>query len=130
VLVENFPVALGVCIGVVAAVAGVFVFSMPMVQSPIDHAMLGSRPPAHLTTAAVRRAFGARGLPLRNAAPATDGVTLTGADPDLYVFVGRDEAGAAGRGDRSVANVLVHYGGADRAVRARVAAAVAALRGR
>ena len=87
-LVENFPVALGVCLGVIAAVAAVFVFSMPMVRSPIDEAMLGSAPVRHYS------------------APR---------DPSAY--------------ERLVGNVLVHYGGRDPGVLARVKATVAALRG-
>jgi hypothetical protein len=133
VLVENFPVALGVCLGVIAAVAGVFVFSMPMVRSPIDEAMLGSAPVRHYTAPRVRRMFAARGLPLPAASAANAGVTLSGSDPDLYVFVARQELDSAPRDasafERLVGNVLVHYGGGDPRTLARVKAAVAALRG-
>jgi hypothetical protein len=133
VLVENFPVALGVCLGVIAAVAAVFVFSMPMVRSPIDEAMLGSAPVRQYTAPRVRRAFAARGLPLPAASTANAGVTLSGSDPRLYVFVARQELDSAPRDpsayERLVGNVLVHYGGDDAGVLVRVKAAVAALRG-
>jgi len=131
VLVENFPVALGVCLGVIAAVAGVFVFSMPMVRSPIDEAMLGSAPVRHYSAPRVRRAFAAEGLALPAASTANAGVTLSGADPDLYVFVGRRKPDSAPRDasafERPAGNVLVHYGGDDPGVLARVKAAVLAL---
>jgi hypothetical protein len=131
VLVENFPVALGVCLGVFAAVAAVFVFSMPMVRSPIDEAMLGA-PVRHYSAPRVRRAFAARGLPLPAASAANAGVTLSGSDPDLYVFVARQELDSPPRDpsafERLVGNVLVHYGGDDPGVLARVEAAVVALK--
>ena len=130
-LVENFPVALGVCVGVAAAVAAAFVLSMPMLHPPIDRAMLASGESPHLSVRDVRNAFAARGLPLVGAAPDTSGVTLTDAAAGVTVFVSRGDGRAAGeRGDRRVGNVLVHDGGSDPGVRAQVAAAVAELRGR
>jgi len=106
---------------------------MPMVRSPIDEAMLGSAPVRQYTAPRVRRAFAARGLPLPAASTANAGVTLSGSDPRLYVFVARQELDSAPRDpsayERLVGNVLVHYGGRDPGVLARVKAAVAALRG-
>jgi len=132
VLVENFQVSVGVCLGVVVAVAGLSVFAMPMGRSPIDRTMLGGRVEHHLGAADVRRAFRARGLALPDAAGANTGLTLSGPDPDLYVFVAKrdDDAGRrdADAYEQRIGNVLVHYGGADRGVLRRVQAAVAALR--
>ena len=39
-LVERFPVSVGVLIGLVIALTGAFVLSMPLNRSPIDGAML------------------------------------------------------------------------------------------
>jgi len=133
VLVERFPVSVGVLAGLVIAVTGVFVLSMPMYRSPVDRAMLRPSQPGPYAAADVRRAFAGHGLPLPSTARALSGTTLTGATAGLYVFVadpasGVDTAPRAGTAyERRLGNVLVHYGVGDRRVLARVEAAVAAL---
>jgi hypothetical protein len=131
VLVENFPVSVGVVLGVVLAATGIFVFSMPMYRSPIDRTMLGAAA-HHYSAAEVRSAFSLRGLSLPSATGANAGVTLAGGDRDLYVFVARRDIDATRRDtgafEKRLGNVLVHYGGSDRGVLARVKAALAALR--
>jgi hypothetical protein len=133
VLVENFPVAVGVVLGVVLAATGIFVFSMPMYRSPIDRTMLDFSAGHHYSTADVRDAFSVRGLRLPAATGANAGVTLAGGDKGLYVFVAKRDLDAGHRDpgafEKRIGNVLVHYGGSDRGVFARVKAAVAALRG-
>jgi len=133
VLVEHFPVSVGVVLGIVVAVTAIFVFSMPMYRSPIDRTMLDLSARHHYSAADVRHAFSIRGLRLPAATAANTGITLGGTDPDLYVFVGKGGLDSAPRDrtafEQRVGNVLVHYGGADRGVLARVRAAVAALRG-
>jgi hypothetical protein len=133
VLVEHFPVAVGVFLGIVVSVTGIFVFSVPMFRSPIDRTMLDGAAGHRYTTADVRSAFSLRGLALPRTATATTGLTLAGGAPGLYVFVGKHDSDAvrrdAGGYERRVGNVLVHYGGADRGVLVRVRAAAAALAG-
>jgi hypothetical protein len=133
VLVEHFPVSVGVVLGVVLAATGIFVFSMPMYRSPIDGTMLSSTAGHRYSAGDVRRAFAVRGLKLPTAIAANTGVTLAGGSRDLYVFVAKREVDSTTRDpavfERRVGNVLVHYGGSDRGVLARVRAAVAALRG-
>jgi len=132
VLVENFQVSVGVLLGVVVAVTGIFVFSMPMYRSPIDRTMLTAPAPSHYPAWTVRRTFARAGLTLPDASAANSGVTLSGAVDGLYVFVAKRDEDAAPRDEaafeRRVGNVLVHYGGTDRGVLARVRAALAALR--
>lgn len=132
VLVENFPVSVGVFLGVVAAAIGIFVFSMPMLRSPIDRTMLDAAKDRHYSTADVRRAFDLRGLALPTARTAPGGVTLSGGAAGLTVLVAARPLRAvpAGGGFRArVGNVLVRYRGRDQDIAAQVKAAVAALRG-
>jgi hypothetical protein len=133
VLVENFPVAVGVVLGVVLAATGIFVFSMPMYRSPIDRTMLDFSAGHHYSTADVRHAFSVRGLRLPAATGANAGVILAGGDKGLDVFVAKRKLDAGQRDpgafETRIGNVLVHYRGSDRGVLARVEAAVAALRG-
>ena len=134
VLVERFPVSVGVIVGLVIAVTGVFVMSMPMSRSPIDETMLKGTQERHYAVADVRRAFAAHGVPLRSSIHAVSGVTLVGATSKLFVFVadsgsGVDSGVRAGSAyEKRVGNLLVHYGGADERTLAHVRAAVAALR--
>jgi hypothetical protein len=135
VLVERFPVSVGVIVGLVIAVTGVFVLSMPMYRSPIDRAMLKPSQPVPYAAADVRRAFARHGVPLRSTVRALSGVTLAGGAAGLYVFVARPGSGvdtaprAGGAYERRLGNLLVHYGGGDRRVLGHVQAAVAALAG-
>ncbi len=132
-LVERFPVSVGVLIGLVIALTGAFVLSMPLNRSPIDGAMLQSSQRGPYAVADVRRAFAAHDLTLSSSVRALSGVTLVGAAPKLYVFVadprsGVDSSLRTGTAyERRLGNVLVHYGGGDRRVLAHVKAAVAAL---
>jgi hypothetical protein len=132
VLVENFQVSVGVLLGIVVAVTGIYVFSMPMYRSPIDHTMLTAPPVRHYPAWTVRRAFAKHGLALPDARTANSGITLSGAISGLYVFVARADEDAGPRDsssfERQVGNVLVHYGGSDRSVLTRVRATLAQLR--
>jgi hypothetical protein len=118
-LVEGFPVSLGVVVGVVVAVAGAFVFSLPMLHAPVDRTMLASHPRSSIGH--VRRVFRDYGVRLRYASHPRPGLTVLGAGPPpwpatgLYVSVTRDGL------------VTVHYGGSNTSVRARVEGAEAAL---
>ena len=119
-LIEHFPVAVGVVAGIVLAITGVFVLSMPMYHSPIDQTMLASPAPPAYALAEVRQIFAANGAPL-------------GSTEGLYVVLAGSR-GAAPRDDESyekrVRNVVIHYGGSDAAVLKHVRAAVAALAAR
>jgi hypothetical protein len=134
VLVERFPVAVGLVAGLVIAVAGIFVLSMPAYRSPIDRTMLGTPSQLHYTAPQVRRAFGVRGLAFVSSSTALNGVTLVAADSTLYVFVAKERIDPGPRDpaayERRIGNVLVHYGGTDKGVRLRVEAVAAALAGR
>ena len=118
-LLERFPVSVGVVAGVVIAITSIFVLSMPMYRSPIDRAMLAPAVHGH-TAAQVKHTFRIYGVRLRYASHA-DGVTTLGVTPppwsdaSLYVTVERD------------GTVRTHYGGGSDRVRAWVRAAAAAL---
>jgi hypothetical protein len=131
-LVENFQVSVGVVLGVVLAVTGIYVFSMPVYRSPIERTMLTAPPARHRAAWTVRSVFAKHGLLLPDARAANSGITLFGRVEGLYVFVARQDDDATPRGhaglERKVGNVLVHYEGSDRSVLARVRATVAALR--
>ena len=131
-IVENFQVTVGVCLGVIVAAVGIFVFSMPLYRSPVDAAMLGGHVERHYAAADVRREFRVRGFGLPRASAANTGLTLSGSGPDLYVFVAKRNSDAGRRDpdayEQRIGNVLVHYGGGDKSVLRRVKAAVAALR--
>jgi hypothetical protein len=132
VLVENFQVTVGVVLGVVLAVTGIYVFSMPVYRSPIERTMLTTPPAHHYAAWTVRSVFAKHGLALADARTANSGITLSGAADGLYAFVAKTDDDAAPRDhsafERSIGNVLVHYDGSDRGVLARVRATVAALR--
>jgi hypothetical protein len=135
VLVARFPVALGVALGVALAATGVFVFSMPMLRSPIDDTMLAKSP--RYSVGEVRRTFRVYGVRFHYASHPGKALTMLGVVPPpwpvtgLYVLVaggtitdgGRPEGGY----ERRVGNVVVHYGGVNARVRERVEAATAAL---
>jgi hypothetical protein len=133
VLVERFPVAVGLAVGLLVAVTGIFVLSMPAYHSPIDRTMLGTSSQLHYTVPEVRRAFRVRGLTLPSSNAALNGVTVAAADPTLYVFVAKEKIDPGPRDpaayERRIGNVLVHYGGTDKGVLARVKAVASALAG-
>ena len=116
-LLERFPVAVGVVAGLVIAITAMFMLSMPIYHSPIDSTLLAKPHRAQYTLGRVKTVFAGEGVPLAT----TDG---------LYVVLAGSR-GAAPRDDyayeKHVANVVVHYGGGDAAVLARVRKAVAAL---
>ncbi len=132
-IVERFPVSVGVLAGLVIAVTGAFVLSMPAYRSPIDKSMLKGQQHGPYAVADVREAFAGHGVPFSSTVRALSGVTLVGASSKLYVFVadpggGVDSSPRTGAAyERRLGNVLVHYGGSDRRVLARVKVAVAAL---
>jgi len=117
VLVERFPVSLGVVAGLVVAVTAMFVLSMPVYHSPIDSTLLGRHAQPRYSLPEVRSVFAHHGAPLDK----TDG---------LYVIL----AGSRGRHEHTkgyewrVRNVVVHFDGGDADALAHVQAAVAALR--
>jgi hypothetical protein len=135
VIVERFPVSVGVLAGLVIVVTGAFVLSMPAYRSPIDKTMLKGPQHGPYAVADVRTAFALHGVRFSSRVRALSGVTLVGASSELYVFVadpgsGVDSSPRAGAAyDRRIGNVLVHYGGSDRRMLAHVKAAVAALAG-
>ena len=132
-IVERFPVSAGVLAGLVIAVTGAFVLSMPAYRSPIDKTMLNGPRHGPYAVADVRTAFADHGVQFSSNVRALSGVTLVGASSELYVFVadpgsGVDSSPRTGAAyERRLGNVLVHYGGSDRRVLARVKVAVAAL---
>ncbi len=132
-IVERFPVSVGVLAGLVIAVTGAFVLSMPAYRSPSDKSMLKGQQHGPYAVADVREAFAGHGVPFSSTVRALSGVTLVGASSKLYVFVadpggGVDSSPRTGAAyERRLGNVLVHYGGSDRRVLARVKVAVAAL---
>jgi hypothetical protein len=117
VLVERFPVALGVVAGLVVAITGAFVLSMPVYHSPIDSTLLGHHAQPRYSLSEVRSVF------------AKHGAALDGTD-GLYVVL----AGSRGKHEHTkgyewrVRNVVVHYDGGDADVLTHVQASVAALR--
>jgi hypothetical protein len=121
VLIEGFPVALGVIVGVVAAVTAAFVLSLPMLHPPIDRTMLGSGKPVHYSLARVRSVFAGYGVPLRYTSHPSRRLTVLSVTPpphgDTALTVALPAAGG----------FVAHYSGTNARVRARVAAASAAL---
>jgi hypothetical protein len=117
VLVERFPVAVGVVAGLVVAVTAMFVLSMPVYHSPIDSTLLGRHAPPRYSLTEVRSVFAKHGAALDE----TDG---------LYVVL----AGSRGKHEHTegyewrVRNVVVHYDGGDLDALSHVQAAVGALR--
>src|SRR5436305_14317593 len=122
VLVEGFPVSVGVIAGVVAAVTAAFALSMPMFHSPIDRTMLGSAKPAHYSAARVRRVFADYGVHLRYTSHPTRRLVLLGVTPPPYTDTALTVAIPSAGGFEA------RYGGTNPRVRARLAAAAAALR--
>jgi hypothetical protein len=121
VLVEGFPVSLGVVVGVVAAVSAAFVLSLPMLHPPIDKTMLGSRKPVHYTVARVRRVFADYGVPLRYASHPSPRLIVLAVTPPPHAGTALTVSLPAAGG------FAAHYGGTNARVRARVVAASAAL---
>jgi len=117
VLVERFPVALGVVAGLIVALTGAFVLLMPVYHSPIDSTLLGRHAQPRYSLVEVRNVFAKHGAALDK----TDG---------LYVVL----AGSRGRHEHTkgyewhVRNVVVHYDGGDAGALNRVEEAVRALR--
>jgi hypothetical protein len=120
VLVEGFPVSLGVIVGIIAAVTCAFALSLPMLHSPIDSAMLGGPKHAHHSVAQVRHVFRDYGVSLHYTSRPHAGLTVLGVLPPPYAETGLYVAVRSG-------SVDAHYGGANALVRRRVQAAVAAL---
>jgi hypothetical protein len=133
VIVERFPVSVGVLAGLVIVVTGAFVLSMPAYRSPIDKTMLKGPQHGPYAVADVRTAFALHGVRFSSRVRALSGVTLVGASSELYVFVADPRSGVdsslrtGAAYERRIGNVRVHYGGSDRRVLAHVKAAVAAL---
>ena len=120
-LVEGFPVALGVAVGVIAAVTAAFVLSLPMLHSPIDRTMLGSGKRVHYSVGRVRSVFAAYGVRLRYASHPSPGLTVLSVTPPPYAAATLTVRLPAAGGFEA------RYGGSNARVRARVAAAAAAL---
>jgi hypothetical protein len=121
VLVEGFPVSLGVLVGVVAAVTAAFVVSLPLLHPPIDKTMLGSGKPVHYPVARVRRVFADFGVPLRYTSHPSPRTIVLSVTPPPHEHTALTVSLPAAGG------FVAHYGGANARVRARVAAASAAL---
>jgi hypothetical protein len=115
VLLERFPVSVGVVAGLVIALSGAFVLSLPASRSP----MLTRKSPPHYILPVVRKAFARNDV-------------LLGRTPGLYVVLAGSRAPGPRQDwsyERRIGNVLVHYGGSDPAVLARVRATVDDLDG-
>lgn len=121
-LVEGFPVSFGVIAGVAVAVTCAFALSLPMLHSPIDTTMLGTPKPPHYSVARVRKVFGDYGVPLRYISFPRRGVAVLGVTPPPYADTALTVTLPRGGG------FVAAYGGSNARVRARVAAAAAALR--
>jgi hypothetical protein len=121
VLVEGFPVSLGVVVGVVAAVSAAFLVSLPMLHPPIDKTMLGGAKPVHYSVVRVRRVFGEYGVPLRYTSHPSPRVIVLSVTPPPHAETALTVSLPAAGG------FVARYGGANARVRARVAAAAAAL---
>jgi len=122
VLAEGFPVSLGVIVGIVVAVTCAFALSMPMFHSPIDSTMLGSPKAPHYAVSKVRNVFADYGIPLRYKSHPAPGVVVLGVTPPPYADTALTVTLPASGGFEA------HYAGANARVRARLAAAAAALR--
>jgi hypothetical protein len=116
VLVNRFPVSVGVLVGIAVAVTG----AAYVVRAPVDETMLATR--HQVLVAHVRGVFADYGVRLPYTSHPSEDVTVLAAapppwlPPSLYVSVPREGA------------VTVHYGGSNERVRARLEAAAAALR--
>jgi hypothetical protein len=121
VLVERSPVALGVIVGVIVAVTAAFVLSLPMLHSPIDSTMLGSGKPVHYAVARVQSVFAEYGVPLRYTSHPSPGLTVLSVTPPPHAATALTVRLPAAGGFEA------RYGGSNARVRARVAAAAAAL---
>jgi hypothetical protein len=118
-LVEGFPVSLGVALGVVAAVCATFALSLPMLRSPIDRTMLAA-PAKPVGVARVRRVFRDYGVRFHYTSHPSPGVVVLGVTPPPYAPGSLTVAVSHGR-------FTARYGGTNSLVRKRVQAAVAAL---
>jgi len=124
VLVEGFPVSLGVVVGVVAVVSAAAVLSLPMLHPPIDKTMLGTPKPVHYSVARVRSVFARYGVPLRYTSHPSPSLTVLSVTPPPHPAAALTVSLPAAGG------FVARYGGGNARVRARVAAASAALRRR
>ena len=121
VLVEGFPVSLGVIVGVVAALSAAFLLSLPMLHPPIDRTMLGSGKPRHYSVARVRSVFADYGVPLRYTSHPSAGLVVLSVTPPPHAATALTVSLPAAGG------FVTRYGGANARVRTRAAAAAAAL---
>jgi hypothetical protein len=119
---ESLPVSFGVVVGAVAAVTAAFALSLPMLRSPIDATMLGAPKQPHYAVARVQRVFADYGVRLHYTSHPRRGLVVLGVTPPPYAETALTVAIPAAGG------VEARYGGTNARVRARVAAAVAALR--
>jgi hypothetical protein len=114
-LLESFPVSLGVLLGVVAAaVCAGFALS-----PPIDRTMLSPSQP-RVSVAQTRRVFADYGIRLHYTSHPAPHVIALGVTPPPYVATSLSVRIASGRLD-------ARYGGSNDLVRRRFLAAVAAL---
>jgi hypothetical protein len=118
-LVEGFPVSLGVALGVAAAVCATFALSLPMLRSPIDRTMLTS-PAKPVGIERVRRVFRDYGIRFHYTSHPAPGVAVLGVTPPPYTAASLTVSVSRGR-------FTARYGGANAVVRKRFDAAVAAL---
>lgn len=139
-LVVRYRITLAI-VAVALATTGCFLaFGLPRVPNPSeDQRQVDFARVHHYSMALVRRTFAAHGIELRYSIKDLFVVWLTDVRPPvpdsgLYILVATKRSkGAswgpkpAGEYDQPVGNLLVHYGGHDPAILARVKAAVAAL---
>ena len=120
-LIEGFPVSLGVIVGFIAALTAAFVLTLPMLHPPIDKTMLGGAKPVHYSVARVRSVFADYGVPLRYTSHPSPRVVVLSVTPpphaDSALTVSLPESGG----------FVARYGGPNGRVRAWVSAASAAL---
>jgi hypothetical protein len=119
VLVEGFPVSLGVVLGFVAAVCATFALSLPMLRSPIDRTMLRPTQP-WVSVGHARRVFRDYGVRLHYTSHPARHTTVLGVTPPPYLPASLTVTVSHGR-------LTVRYAGSNGRVRDRLEAAVAAL---
>lgn len=137
-LLTRYPVSLVIVLAAVGAVAAVFTFARPQMESEPGTEMVNLAEKDYISPAAVRAAFAAEGLPLRYTTGSPPLFVLHSDPPPqtadkLSVLVGA-RTGLVGFGgkhnayDERFENVMVTYGGSDEALLARIKAAVATLK--
>lgn len=137
-LLTRHPVSFAIVLAVAAAVAAVFTFARPQLESEPGTETVDLAEKDYISPDTVRAAFAAESLPLQYKARSGPLIVLHSDPPPqtaekLSVVVGA-RTGRVGFGakynayDERFENVMVTYGGGDGALLARIEAAVARLK--